>query len=141
MAIYLMPHVRGTHLPHKVREELVKAPMRRVDALGTQSPGGDGFGEGVYHTVLASWLVTAKDQVHSGGDGADGRLAYLAAAELGDRIHFEAVAYHHALEAELVPEEARDRRLAHRRGYAGVERFKDHCARAKAHAGVRGESN
>ena len=102
-----------------------------------QSPGGDGFGEGVYHTVLASWLVTAKDQVHSGGDGADGRLAYLAAAELGDRIHFEAVAYHHALEAELVPEEARDRRLAHRRGYAGVERFKDHCARAKA----RRESN
>ena len=57
----------------------------------------------------------------------------LAAAELGDRIHFEAVAYHRALEAELVPEEARDRRLAHRRGYAGIERFKDHCARAKAH--------
>jgi hypothetical protein len=28
MANYLMPHVRGTHLPHKVREELVKAPMR-----------------------------------------------------------------------------------------------------------------
>ena len=87
--------------------------------------------------MLASRLVTAKDQVYSGGDGADGRLAYLAAAELGDRIHFEAVAYHHALEAELVPEEARDRRLAHRRGYAGVERFKDHCARAKA----RRESN
>ena len=43
--------------------------MRRVDALGTQSAGGDGFGEGIYHTVLASRLVAAKDQVYSGGVG------------------------------------------------------------------------
>ena len=109
--------------------------MRRVDALRTQSAGGDGLGESVYHTVLASRLVAAKDQVNSGGDGADGRLADLAAAELGDGVHFEAVADHHALEAELVPEEARHRSLAHRRWNAGVERFKDHCARAQAHAG------
>ena len=106
--------------------------MRRVDALRTQSAGGDGFGEGVYHTVLASRRVAAKDQVYSSGDGADGRLADLAAAELGDGIHLEAVADHHPLEAELVPEEARNGRLTHRRGYAGVKRFKDHCARAHA---------
>ena len=106
--------------------------MRRVDALRTQSAGGDGFGEGVYHTVLASRLVAAKDQVYSGGDGADGRLADLAAAELSDGIHFEAVADHHPLEAELVPEEAGDRRLAHRGRYAGVKRFKHHCVRAHA---------
>ena len=44
-------------LLHKVRKELVKAPMRRVDALHTQPAGDDGFCEGVYHTVLASWFV------------------------------------------------------------------------------------